>query len=53
MVLWESSGNNSSADDSMKEEVLASSTLIPAEIRLMLQIEGDDSFYALVHLCHD
>lgn len=52
MVLWESSGNNSSDDDSMKEDVSSSSTLIFAEIRLTFQIEGDDSFYALVHLCH-
>ena len=53
MVLWESSDSNSIDDDSMIDDVSLMSTLIPAEIRMMFQMEGDGTFYALIHSCHE
>ena len=37
----------------MMEDASSSSTLIPAEVRIMFQIEGDDTYYALIHSCHE
>ena len=53
MILWESANYNSSNDDSMVNEISASTKIIPAELRLMFQIEGDDNIYGLIHSCKD
>ena len=53
MVLWESDNYNSCDNDSMIEEVTASTKLIPAELRMMFQIEDNDNMYGLIHSCED
>jgi hypothetical protein len=55
MLLWETARPNAhaDADDSMDDESQSFTKLIPAELRMIFQVEEDEEFYALVHSCHE
>jgi hypothetical protein len=53
MVLWESATPSAQVEeDGLNDESETFTKLIPAQLRMIFQVEDDDEFYAVIHSCH-
>lgn len=51
LVLWRYGPKITVSHNSFSDDDSSNTCLIPGEIRYIFQIEGDDNYYAIIHLC--